>query len=383
MRKRVLFIVLSICIMFAFTGCGFLAKQDPNQVQDNEKTEEDTDIGEADATDEEDAEPVFIENKLSKGEYKLEDHIKLGQYKGIEVKLEEKKITEDDVNLSIQFAIRDSGGELTEVTDRPLKKGDTINMDFEGVKDGEPFEGGTAEGYEIIVGSGAFVPGFEDQLVGTNVGDELELDITFPDDYYEELAGQDVIFKVKVNGIKEYDLNEEYVKNYTDYNSVEEYKAVVMDMLNEELEKGMIEAKQNEVYLKILEDSEIISIPQTLYDYHDEDLRVYYNNFAQVYGMDLATLLKMSGMTEEDFDQEVEKYAETFSQRDLVVAAIIEAENITLSDQEYEEAAETQALEYGYESAQEYIEVQGEESLRESFLIKKAFEFIAAEAKEI
>ena len=383
MRKRVLFLVLSICIMFTFTGCGFLAKQDPNQEQDNKKTEEGTDMGEADATDDEDAEPVFIENKLSKGEYNLEEHIKLGKYKGIEVKVEKKEITEDDINLSIQFAMRDSGAELTEVSGRQVKKGDTVNIDFEGTKDGEPFEGGAAEGFEIIIGSGAFVPGFEDQLVGANIGDDLDLDITFPENYYEELAGQDVIFKVKVNGIKEYDLNEDYVKNFTDYDSVEEYRTTVKDMLNEELEKSMIEAKQNEVYLKILEGSEIISIPQSLYDYHDEDLRVYYANFAQIYGMDLTSLLMMSGMTEEDFDNEVKEYAETFSKRDLVVAAIIEAEDITLSDQEYEEEAEVQALEYGYDSAQEYIDVQGEERLRESFLIKKAFEFISAEAIEI
>lgn len=382
MIKRGLLLVLSLGVLLSFAGCGFLAKQDPNDAKNNEGKEEDADIDVTDNNDDE-VELVMIENDLSKGEYNLDDYIKLGQYKGIEVEVEKREITEDDINLTIQISMRDSGADLTDVTGRQVQVSDTLNIDFEGIKDGEPFDGGTAEDYEIMIGSGAFVPGFEEQLIGANEGDELDLDITFPENYHEELAGEDVIFKVKIKGIKHYDLNEDYVKNNTDYNSVDEYKTAVREILNDEMEKGMIEAKQNNIYLEVLERSDIISIPESLYAYHKEDLRVYYSNLAQVYGMDIPTLLSMSGMTDEDFEEIVEDYADTFSRRDLVLAAIMEAENITLSDQEYEEEAEKQALEYGYDSAQAYIDVQGEERLRESFLIKKTFEFLAAEAVEI
>ncbi len=382
MIKRGLLLVLSLGVLLSFAGCGFLAKQDPNDAKNNEGKEEDADIDVTDNNDDE-VELVMIENDLSKGEYNLDDYIKLGQYKGIEVEVEKREITEDDINLTIQISMRDSGADLTDVTGRQVQVSDTLNIDFEGIKDGEPFDGGTAEDYEIMIGSGAFVPGFEEQLIGANEGDELDLDITFPENYHEELAGEDVIFKVKIKGIKHYDLNEDYVKNNTDYNSVDEYKTAVREILNDEMEKGMIEAKQNNIYLEVLERAEISSIPESLYAYHKEDLRVYYSNLAQVYGMDIPTLLSMSGMTDEDFEEIVEDYADTFSRRDLVLAAIMEAENITLSDQEYEEEAEKQALEYGYDSAQAYIDVQGEERLRESFLIKKTFEFLAAEAVEI
>ena len=325
-------------------------------------------------------------NELSKGEYDLDEHIKLGKYKGVQVnvKSEKKEVTDDDINVEIQMVMRSSEEELKEVKDREVQIGDTVNIDFEGFKDDEPFEGGKGEDYELLIGSGAFIPGFEEKLIGAKKGDQLDLDLTFPEDYHsEDLAGKDVVFKVKVNSISIYELSEEYVKNNTEEKTIEDYKAAIAKDLKEKVEANLKDAKNMKAYLEVLDNSEIISIPQTLFDYHKEDLRVYYVNYAQMYGMDLKSFIAMSGMSEDDFNKMAEEYAETLATQELVLSAVIKAEKMELTDKEFQEEVEEQASKSGI-SVDEFLENQAsEEYLRESILYYKAFEFIGEQAVEI
>ncbi len=326
-------------------------------------------------------EPEYLKNELVKGEYKLEDYIKLGQYKGVEVSVPPVTVSEEDILTSIQSEIGANGGTLEEVTGRSVKLGDTVNIDYEGLKDGVAFEGGTDTGYDLVIGSGTFIPGFEDGLIGANTGDKLDLDITFPENYgSEELAGKPVVFKVTINKIQEYKLTEEYVTTNTDYKNIEEYTAAIKDNLMKEKEANRQAEIKNSVYNNIVEGSTISSLPKTLLDYYKNDIKVYYSNFAMAYGMDFAGFLSASGVTEEQFDADATDYAEDMATRDLVYGAIIKAENIELSDEEYDEQVAILASEYGYESPQDLLATADEGLLKEEILINKVLDFVVAEA---
>lgn len=344
---------------------------------------EDTNSTEGDTTaeDTEGEEPVYLTNDLVKGDYKVEDYIKLGQYKGVEVSVAPASVSEEDILTAIQSELGANGATLEEVTGRAVKLGDTVNIDYEGLKDGVAFEGGTATGYDLVIGSGSFIPGFEDGLIGAKTGDKLDLDITFPENYGSaELAGQPVVFRVTVNKIQEYKLTEEYVTTNTDYKSIEEYKAAIKDSLMEEKEANRKAEIENSVYNSIVEGSTISSLPKTLVDYYKNDIKIYYSNFAMAYGMDFAGFLSASGVTEAQFDADATDYAENMATRDLVYGAIIKAENMELSDEEYDEQVALIAAEYGYESPQDLLATADEKLLREEVLNKKVSDMFVSAA---
>lgn len=326
-------------------------------------------------------EPEYLENELVKGEYKLEDYINLGQYKGIEVSVAPVSVSDEDIYIAIQSELGEYGAPLVEVTGRAVKLGDTVNIDYEGLKDGIAFDGGTGTNYDLRIGSGSFIPGFEDGLIGAKTGDKLDLDITFPENYgTEELAGQPVVFKVTVNMIQEYQLTEDYVTTNTEYKNVEEYLAGAKDDLMEEKEASRQAEIENSVYNSIVEGSTISSLPQTLLDYYKNDIKVYYTNFAMAYGMEFADFLSASGVTEEQFDADATEYAKNMATRDLVYGAIIKAENIELSDEEYVEQVAAIATEYGYDNPDDLLATADEKLLREEVLVNKVIDFLVAEA---
>ncbi|MBH1942077.1 trigger factor [Mobilitalea sibirica] len=388
MKKNVLLLVLSISMLLLIGGCSKKDNTDDNTenaptVTEGAENTDETDTADiTDGTDTPAAEPLV--NTLSKGDYKLEDHITLGQYKGVEVTVEKLEVTEEDLNTAIQNDMIANGAAPTEITDRPVQNGDTVNIDFEGFKDDVAFEGGTAAGVDLTIGSGQFIPGFEEKLIGTNVGDKVDLDLTFPEDYQsEDLAGQDVVFKVTVNSIKQYELNEDYVLNNTEYESIEAYTDAIREELVLVNEETMKVTKENNVYSKVLENAEIISIPQSLIDYYVNDIKVIYTNTAQMYGMDLASFITANGMTEEVFNSTSQEYAESIATRELILNAIIKAENIEITEEEFNTKVDEYVAEYGYESSEQFLEEADEDILREDILFRKVLEFLSAEAVEI
>ena len=263
--------------------------------------------------------------------------VELGQYThlGIEKKVEE--VTDDDVMADIERA-RDRAARYVEVTDREAKLDDQANIDYQGLLDGVPFEGGTAQGHELVLGSGAFIPGFEDQVVGMKIGEEKDLNVTFPENYHSaELAGKPVVFKVKLNSLREKEvpaLDDEFVKDVSETaNTVDEYKKEIREKLEKQAEERADAAFESEI-IETISDNAKIDIPKAMVEeqidamLRDMELRMMYQ------GLRMQDFLKYSGQTMEQLRDTYRQQAEDRVKTQLTLEAITKAEGIEPTDEE-------------------------------------------------
>ena len=380
MKKKVLLLVMSLSILMLAGGCS-----KKNSADDAAVSGTPAPTGAADLTGTANLTAAPTPVPLVRAEYKLSDYIKLGEYKGIEVTVVPLTVTDADIETAVQSDL--SANATTEdVTGRAVETGDIVNMDFEGLLDGVAFDGGTATAQDLTIGSGAFIPGFEDQLIGAKTGDKLDVNVTFPADYQEAtLAGKPVVFKVTVNSIKKSvvpELTEEYVKANTDFDTIDAYKKDIKDKLEATNEQTIQDTKANNVFSEIVDNS-TITLPQTLIDYYTADRNNYYTQTAAAYGMDLAAFIAANGSTQEDFDAYIKSYAESLTKQELVLKAIIKAENMELTDAEYQEGVTKIVTENGYASEEELLKTASEEQIKESLLWQKAMNFVIAQSVEI
>ena len=263
--------------------------------------------------------------------------VKLGEYKHLGIEKEVAEVTDDDVNAEIERA-RDRASRYVEITDRPAKLDDQVNIDYAGFDGDEQFDGGTAQGHDLVLGSGSFIPGFEDQLVGAEVGSEVEVHVTFPEQYHaENLAGKPVVFKVKVNSIREKEvpaLDEDFVKEVSETaNTVDEYKAEIREKLEKQAEAKADVAFENAVIEKVAENAEI-DIPQGMIEeqidsmLRDMEMRMMYQ------GMRLDDYFKYTGQTREQVREMYKAPAEERVRTQLVIEAVMKAEGIKATDEE-------------------------------------------------
>lgn len=263
--------------------------------------------------------------------------VKLGDYKGLGIEKEVAEVTDDDVNADIERA-RDRASRYVEITDRPAKLDDQVNIDYAGFLGDEQFDGGTAQGHDLVLGSGSFIPGFEDQLVGAEVGAELDVNVTFPEQYHaENLAGKPVVFKVKVNSIREKEtpaLDEDFVKEVSETaNTVDEYKAEIRAKLEKQAADKADAAFENAVIEKVTENAEI-DIPEAMIEdqidsmLRDMEMRMMYQ------GMKLDDYFKYTGQTREQVREAYKPTAEERVRTQLVIEAVMKAEDIKATDEE-------------------------------------------------
>lgn len=298
---------------------------------------------------------------------------KLGTYKGVEVEKMDTQVTEEELETELQ-SILAANPEYIEITDRPAKEGDVVNIDYVGMKDGEAFEGGTAEGYDLELGSGAFIDGFEDGLIGASKGSELSLNLTFPEEYHsEELAGQAVVFDVTVNSIeekKEAVLDENFVQRMSDFTTVDEYKNDVRANLQKQKEDMAEIQVENDAFMAALETCEF-EVNEDAVETQYQNQYSYYTQMVQMYGMELADYVSMLGMTEEEFQNEIRNAAELSIKQNLLVKAVAEAEKLTVEDADREIAA----AQYGAD-VETMVNTYGQEALDESAMLIKVATFI-------
>lgn len=380
MKKIPVLLILCISIAGMLIGCNNKKNDVNNETNPTPKVTNDDDTNEED-----DIEGTFtpIENPVVKEDYDYNDYIKLGKYKGIEVKVEHLEVTDEDIDFTIQMDLRDNAVTLTEVTDRAVKNGDTVIMDFAGYHNGEPFEGETAEGYELTVGSGVFIDGFEQQLVGAEPDKEIDVNVTFPIDYHAaELAGEPVLFKVTVKSIQHYELTEDFVKNIKGFDTKEAYRDSIRSKLEAEYADLMARKKENDVYYAVISGSDI-TLPDNLLEYYEADFRTVYTNIAAGSGTDLETLLMMYGYSTEDFELSVKSYSQSMATRELIVKAISTIEGIELTEDEFQAEVAQFAEQYGYASSEEFLKKANVDVLKEDMLFNKVMEFLVAESIEI
>ena len=274
--------------------------------------------------------------------------VTLGQYKGLEGVYSEAEVTDEEVEKELAD-VRKRNARFVDV-DRPVQQGDTIVFDFEGFVDGVAFEGGKAENYNLEIGSGAFIPGFEDQLVGMEAEKDGEVHVTFPEQYAEELAGKDATFKVKIHTVREPqlpELDDEFAKDVSEFDTLEEYKADLRKNLTEARAAAADRNFRTEVMNKAL-DNMSVTVPEAMIaEKTDEFLRNYADSMGLRGSVSREDLIKGLGMTEESFTAMMRPGAERQVQADLLLDAIVKAENLQATDEEKENFYKQLEEDYG------------------------------------
>ncbi|MBS0936543.1 trigger factor [Lactiplantibacillus plantarum] len=315
----------------------------------------------------------------------VKPEVKLGQYKELSVTRQNTRVYAKDVDAELESR-REKQAELVLKEDQPAAKGDTVVIDFKGFVDGEPFEGGESENYSLELGSNSFIPGFEDQLVGVKAGDETEVKVTFPKDYQaEDLQGKEATFKVTVHEVKTKELPElddEFAKDVDeDVDTLEELKAKIKDELKEQKESAAHDAIEDEALNQAVDNAEIQAIPDAMKedDIHRQ-MDQYLANMQQQ-GIDPKTYYKLTGTTEDDLHKQFAADAERRVKTNLVLEAVVEAENIKPSQDEIAAEVKDLASQYNMEESA----VRGaltDDMLSHDIAIRQAVDLIADSAKQ-
>ena len=319
-------------------------------------------------------------------EVALKPEVKLGQYKGVEVDKIDVTVSDEEVEAEIEKE-REKNARTVEVTDRAVKDGDTVSLDFEGFVDGAAFEGGKGENYPLTIGSGAFIPGFEEQLVGTEIGADVEVNVTFPEDYQaDNLAGKAAVFKCKVNEIKEKllpEVDDEFASEVSAFDTLEAYKADLKQNLEDKKFKEAKSAKTDAVIDAIIASSEV-DIPEAMIK---TEQRQMLNDFAQrmqMQGLSMEQYFQFTGTTADMLMEQSKPQAEQRIKTSLVIDAIVAAENIEATEEEFAEELKTMAEVYQMEEDKivETLGEQGKASVMKDIKAKKAAEFVTENAVE-
>lgn len=318
-------------------------------------------------------------------EVTVKPEVKLGEYKGLTVEKQERDVTEEEVDAAIEEK-RQSLAELVLKEDAPAENGDTVVIDYKGLKDGVAFDGGTAENYSLELGSGTFIPGFEDQLVGAKAGDDVEVKLSFPEDYQaEDLAGQAVVFEVKVHEVKTKELPElddDFAKDADEeVETFAEYKEKVRKDLEEAKENLAKERVEELAIEQAVANAEVVELPEVMV--HDEVHRGMENflNNMQQQGITPELYYQITGTTEADLHKQYEADADQRVKTSLVVEAIAKAENFEVTDEDLEKELTSLAEAYGME-VDAVRNALSKDMLEHDIVLKKALDLITESAKE-
>jgi len=309
----------------------------------------------------------------------LYPEVTLGQYKGIEAPKQEINITDADVDAYIDEIRKRNGRQIS--VDRPTKLGDTAVIDYDGYLDGVRFDGGKAEDHQLELGSNQFVPGFEEQVVGMKAGDEKEIDITFPENYHESLAGKAVVFKVKVNEVLETELPEvddEFAKDVSEFDNLSDYRVAIMEQLVEARKKVVEEDFGFAVMQKAVENM-TCEIPEAMIEDRVSIMLNEYDRNLMARGMRLEEYIRMSGMDLASFQNMLRPQAEAQVKTDILLAAVAEAENIQVTDEEIDVAVSGMAKSYKV-TVEQIKEAMPTEAMADDMKKKKANDLVIESA---
>ena len=319
-------------------------------------------------------------------EVALKPEVKLGKYKGVKVEKADVVVTDEEVDEVIEKERENNARNIT-VEDRAVKDGDMTVIDFEGFVDGEAFDGGKGENYPLTIGSGAFIPGFEEQLVGSEIGKEVEVNVTFPEDYHaENLKGKAAVFKCTVKEIKEKELPElddEFASEVSEFETLTEYKEDVKKNLEEKKMKEAKENKEREAVEAVVDLSEM-DIPEAMVETQQRQMVDEFAQRITMQGLSMEQYFQFTGTSYQQMLENVKPQAEKRIQSRLVLEAIAEAEKIEVTDEDFEKEIETMAEVYQMD-ASKVKEMLGEKemkNIRQDLAVKKAAEFVVENAKE-
>lgn len=354
MKRLTLFLAVAALGLSVLTGCG--NTEDKKGTEKQENADKETDL-----------------KKVKFSDYDLNEYVKLGDYRNLTVNVEYSEVTNERINayandLAMQYP------EYKKTDKTEVEEGDIVNIDYVGTKDGEAFEGGTDTGYNLEIGSGAFIDGFEDGLVGVKVGETVVLNLTFPEDYpSEDLAGQDVAFEVTVNGIMEeiyYTVDEftdEYVYSNFGFDTVDEFMADVKTSVEQEAETEKENNTRTALVEAVVADCEV-TVPEELLNYNVENYKEQYTAMVEAYGYDFEEFI--STYFNQTIDEWIESIAESMEsslKQEMVFTAIAEKEEIEVDEDDFESYAQQFIDYYGYQDKEALFADYPEEDLRRNY----------------
>lgn len=316
----------------------------------------------------------------------LKPEVKLGKYKGVKVDKIDTTVTDEEVDAEINKERENNARNIT-VEDRPVKDGDMTTLDFEGFVDGVAFEGGKGENYPLTIGSGAFIPGFEEQLVGAEIGKEVEVKVTFPEDYQaENLKGKDAVFKCTIKEIKEKqlpELDDEFASEVSEFETLAEYKEDIKKNLTEKKEKDAKNAKEDAAIKAAVEASEM-EIPEAMLETQQRQMVDEFAQRITMQGLSMEQYFQFTGTNYQQMVEQVKPQAEERIKSRLVLEAIAKAENIEVTEEDYEKELETMADVYQMEldKVKELMGEREKKNIMQDLAVRKAAEFVAENAKE-
>lgn len=313
--------------------------------------------------------------------------VTLGQYKGLEVPKSDLTVSEEEVEAELKKE-QEKNGRMIDVDDRPAQKGDTVTLDYAGTVDGVAFDGGTATSYPLVLGSGSFIPGIEDQLEGVSIGEEKEVHVTFPEDYHaEDLKGKEAVFTCTIQKISRRELPElddDFAMDVSDFDTLEEYKADLRQELEKKKEESAKRSKEDAAVQKAVENASM-ELPQAMISTQAEQQVENFARRIQMQGMKIEQYLQYTGQTLEDMRKQMEPQAIQQIQTRLVLEAIAKAEDIQISEEKLAEELEKMAKMYGME-ADKLKEIMGDkemDQLKEDLAVQEAVTFVADQAVEV
>lgn len=334
--KKIIIAAIAVFCLGSMAACSTAKKETQSSTEDTKSSES----KESEST-EESASAQSEAPEVEKGTAKL------GSYKGLKVDMVSSEVSEEEVEDTIKNNLT-YNPDITEVKDRAAENGDIVNINFAGKLDGVAFEGGTAENYDLELGSGSFIPGFEEQLIGAKIGESKEVNVTFPEEYHEQsLAGKPVVFEVKINAIKvskPAELTDKWVQNTTKENpqgqlqTVKEYRAFVRKQLEETREAQTRSEAQSRLFDQIMQSS-TFELNEEAVEEEYQTMLSYYTQMGGQLGVGIEEFASMNGMSKEEFEGEIRKGAEQSIQAELIVETIFASEKLKIEDADYEKLA--------------------------------------------
>lgn len=363
MKKKTLGLLAAVLSVAMFTGCG---------AKDTGETTGSTSQG--------------ITDSVVLRDLDVDKYVTLGEYKGLEVSVDTVEVDEDEWNKLVNNVYygnitAENGG----ITDRAVETGDTVNIDYEGKKDGVAFDGGTAQGYDLTIGSGNFIAGFEDGLIGVMPGETIDLDLTFPEGYGNaDLAGQAVVFTVTVNYIQpaqDGELNDEIISNFgiDGVTNEEELRQYAYDYLNENAQQNYESNVEQAVMDAFMANNTFTSVPDALVQKYSDAAESSITSMASAYGVDGDTFTQY--YYGQDLDTFLSTYSAEAAKQDIALQAVANREDLNISDEELDQILQDRATAAGYDTIEEYIGETSKEDYREYFLYDKVTDYLVENAK--
>lgn len=380
MKKKTYLVILALCAAMAMTACGTSAgqKEETKSTAESQDTADEKDSKAADSaesdSDKESTGTVSGDTRLVSVD-DVSKYVTIGQYKGLSLDKTVEAVTDDMVDGRIKEELQNKAEEVTEGS---VQNGDVVTINYVGTKDGVAFDGGTANNYELTIGSGTFIDGFEDGIIGMKKGQTKDLDLTFPEEYSsEELAGQEVVFKVTLQSFKRApELTDDWVAKNTDCKTAEEYRKEIRTTLEDEAKTSAQNTLRETAWNTVLSASEVKEYPQDDMDTAKTEFKTLYENYAKQGDMTLEDFVKAQGISMDDFEEQSSQYAEYKVKQNLIVQGIMDAENMTLEDEKSLSIQDELIKAYNVKDLAALVDKYGQAAVDESIGLLRVEDFI-------